>query len=133
MRVLLADTDEVHLEIVQSFLWDRGHEAEIAADGLECISILREFAPDVLVLDRDLLWGGSEGVLATLQREPLLPEIPVILTAEAGFDDSWIGLSPLPVARLAKPYRLGDLLGHIEATRRRDSTSKRISESVEMS
>jgi DNA-binding NtrC family response regulator len=63
---LLADPDEVLLEIVQSFLFDRGHEAEVASNGLECMSWLRQFVPDVLVLDQDLLWGGSDGVLARM-------------------------------------------------------------------
>ena len=52
MRILIADNDEPRLGIVQSYLWDHGHEAEIAVDGLECIAILREFVPDVLVLDQ---------------------------------------------------------------------------------
>lgn len=118
MRVLLADTDEVHLEIVQSFLWDRGHEAEIATDALECLSILREFLPDVLVLDRDLLWGGSEGVLAALQDDPLLPETPVILTTDGDLEEPLVGLARLPLACLVKPYRLGDLLWRINTAHR---------------
>jgi DNA-binding response OmpR family regulator len=123
MRVLLADADEVHLEIVQSFLWDRGHEAEIATDALECLSILREFLPDVLVLDRDLLWGGSEGVLAAMHNDPLLPEISVVLTTDGELEEPLIGLARLPLACLAKPYRLGDLLWRINTAQARPSIS----------
>lgn len=128
MRVLVADTDEVVLEIIQSFLWDRGHEAEVACDGLECISILREFAPDVLVLDQDLLWGGSNGVLAQMNDDPLLPLIPVILTAQGQIDDELIALTCLPVACLQKPYRLGELLIFINSVERLDRAQSRMLE-----
>jgi DNA-binding response OmpR family regulator len=123
MRVLLADTDDIFLEIVQSFLWDRGHEAEIATDGLECISILREFVPDALVIDRDLVWGGPDGVLDLMAEDRLLSNIPVILTADGRIDDELLARSGLPIACLTKPYRLGELLAHLnEAGRFRPFT-----------
>ena len=118
MRVVLADSDHELLELVQSFLWDCGHEAEIASDGLECISILREFVPDLLVLDGDLLWGGSDGVLALMDEDLLLSEIPVVLTAEGDMADELVALSRWPVACLTKPYRLGELLAHVNGARR---------------
>ncbi len=113
MRVVLADTDAVFLEIVQCFLWDRGHEAEMATDGLECISILREFVPDVLVIDRDLVWGGTDGVLDIITDDLLLSNIAVILTADGNLDDDLLSRASLPVGCLTKPYRLGELLGHL--------------------
>src|SRR5438128_10427648 len=79
MRILIADRDEAALEILQSFLWEHGYETEIAGDGLECVAILREFLPDVLVMDRDLLWGGSDGVIASMRKDPRLANMPVIL------------------------------------------------------
>ncbi len=117
MRVLVADGDESFLEIVQCFLWDWGHEAETAADGLECMAILREFFPDVLVLDQELLWGGSDGVLSKMAEDALLPDMAVILTGNEEIAESLVGLSSLPVACLAKPYRLNELLTHIQSAK----------------
>lgn len=118
MRVLLADRDQFFLEIVQSFLWDRGHEAEIACDGIECWALLREFAPDIVVLGDGLLWGGCEGVLAKMRDDPLLSKLPVILTGDRQVREELVALSTLPAACLVKPYRLGELLSHIDAASR---------------
>jgi DNA-binding response OmpR family regulator len=109
MRVLLADPDDVFLEVAQSLLWDRGHEA------VECMSILREFLSDVLVLDRDLRWGGSEGVLALVKEDQLLARISVILTADRNTADRLVALSSPPAAYLVKPYRLSELLARINS------------------
>jgi CheY-like chemotaxis protein len=114
MRILIADGDEPFLDILQAYLWSRGHETETATDGLKCHARLREFRPDVLVLDRELLWGGSDGVLAVMRDDPLKRAIPVILVADSAdnLDDS---PHQSVVAWLRKPYRLSDLLGQIES------------------
>jgi CheY-like chemotaxis protein len=117
VRVLLADADEPFLEIMQSYLWDCGHEAEIAADGLECITILREFVPDVLVLDGELLWGGCDGVVEHMRDNHLLCRIPIILIADTVrefYRPAYAQVS----ARLRKPFRLSDLLDQLVSASR---------------
>jgi len=105
MRVLIADGDEGFLEILQCYLWDRGHEAETAGDGLECLTILEEFKPEIVLLERELLWtssllqpfgsrngvredlerypfwSGSQGVLTHMQSTPAFSETSVIMMA----------------------------------------------------
>jgi CheY-like chemotaxis protein len=109
MRVLIADMDEPFCEIQQSYLWNHGHEAEIATDRLECIAILYDFFPDVLLLDQGLLWGGSKGILALMYDDPRLRQIPVILVADSREEFDAAANSSV-VAWLRKPFRLSDLL-----------------------
>lgn len=109
MRILIAEMDETTLEIFQSFLWDCGHEVEIATDALECMAIAREFVPDVLVLDQGLLWGGSDGVMAEMSHSPILQGIPVIVIAAQRETNDDL-LNPQIAAWLRKPFRLVDLL-----------------------
>jgi DNA-binding response OmpR family regulator len=126
MRVLIADDDKGFLEILQFYLWNRGHEVQIATDGLACISALREFAPDVLVVARELLWGGGDGVVAEMRDDHLLCNIPVILIADSPEEfhpmaDSFV------VAWLQKPFRLSKLLVQLTAaTRRAPSFSEQL-------
>jgi DNA-binding response OmpR family regulator len=122
MRILIADNDEPRLGIMQSYLWDHGHEAEIAADGLECIAILQEFVPDALVLDQELLWGGCDGVMAQVGDDPLLCQIPVILVVDER-EKFYSSAHPRVVAWLKKPFRLSDLLGHITSLSRMASSA----------
>lgn len=117
MRVLLADADEF-AELVQGFLWDCGHEAEVVRDGVECIEVLKEFVPDVVVLDGDLRWGGSEGVVAWLNEHPSLAGTPVIVTADPADVDAGEIRCKSPIALLPKPYRLGQVLNQINAAAR---------------
>jgi two-component system OmpR family response regulator len=117
MRVLIADADAALLEILRSFLRDRGHEVEIAGDGLECLSTLREFAPDVLVLDRDLLWGGGDGVMARMCEDPSLADVPVIFVAD---DDSSDKPRGLRAGQLRKPLSLCELLACINSCAQQD-------------
>jgi DNA-binding response OmpR family regulator len=113
MRVLIADTSETSLEILQSFLSNNGCETEIASDGLECIALMREFRPHVLVLGAGLLWGGSDGLLELLQEDRQFCDIHLILSAFSPeeFDD-------IPLSRhfawLPKPFRLADLLRQLD-------------------
>ena len=114
MRVLLADEDVPLLETLQSFLWDRGYEAEIATDMAECEIVLREFAPDVLVLRSELAGDGCEGLVAQMRDDPALLEIPTILMTKGHPLDASGIASDVPLAGwLCKPFSLSDLLAGI--------------------
>lgn len=54
---------------------------EVASNGLECIARLRQLAPELLVLDLDLPWGGGDGVLAYLAEEPSLRPKWILIVA----------------------------------------------------
>jgi len=115
MRILIADGDKALLEQTQRYLLQHGHDVKSASDGLECTDILYDFIPDVVVLDCDLLWGGSDGVIALMRHHPNLSQTPIILIAEedprAEFDDT---LNAALVGWLPRPYRLSELLTQIE-------------------
>ena len=114
MRVLIADRDGAALEILQTFLWERGYDVEIAGNGLECMAMLREFEPDVLVLDRDLLWGGCDGVMSQMHEDPVAAETPVILMVNENLIEQFDTKLEAPlVGLLWKPIRLSELLGQL--------------------
>ncbi len=113
MRILIADADRNFLESVQSSLWDRGHDAELATTGLECSAILYRFIPDVLIIERDLLWGGCDGILAKLQDSPELSRIPVIILASHPQEADPSPASPNIIARMQKPCQLREALEQI--------------------
>ncbi|MBI3468422.1 MAG: hypothetical protein HY000_35925 [Planctomycetes bacterium] len=115
MRVLIADSDEFFLELLQSYLWGHGHEAEIALDGLECITVLRDFVPDVVLLERELRWGGSDGVMAWMWDDPTRSEIPVILIADKNSrEDFDLPANQRVVGWLQRPFRFRDLLASVD-------------------
>jgi CheY-like chemotaxis protein len=115
MRVLIADGDEVLLEVAQCYLARHGHEVKTATNGLESVAILRRDMSDAVVLEREMLWGGSDGVRALMQQDPAWSEIPLILTSDDEVTEESCFASPPLVAQLQKPYRLEELLGHLQA------------------
>jgi DNA-binding response OmpR family regulator len=115
MRILIAGGDLPFIEMLQSYFWDREHEAEIAADGLECSAVLRYFVPDVVVLEHDLLWGGGDGVMALMRSDEELADVPVILIGdESRHHWKYVAAGPPVIGWLQRPFSLGDLMRQID-------------------
>lgn len=66
-RILIADADREMLDVMARFFDRRGYEVVTASDGLECLSKVREWMPDVLVLEREIPWGGGVGVAEVIR------------------------------------------------------------------
>jgi len=115
MRILLADGNDVLLDLLESFLRDRGHTVTQARNGLECAVELRRFVPDVVLLERNLLWGGSDGIIALMQDRlgPATPPVILMTDRDEGAydDDSSISLG---MESLMKPFRLSALMRAID-------------------
>jgi carbon storage regulator len=81
IRVLIADSDEYLLTSYREYFRQLGATVVTATTGLECMERIRDSAPDLLILEPVLLWGGGEGVLALMQEHPeLRPAFVIILT-----------------------------------------------------
>ena len=83
-RILIADPDASLTDAYRARLTDHGLVALVAADGVQCVRLLRQTRVDVLFLSASLPWGGCDGVLAVLQEEPgLRPSSVVVLISAA--------------------------------------------------
>jgi CheY-like chemotaxis protein len=112
--VLITDANAELCRIYRYFLTKHGYEVETSADGLECLSKLRQAKPAVLVLDVELRWGGSDGVLAWLREESPTLGVPVILTGTRYSPQLLSELGGPPVVHcLRKPFALAALLESI--------------------
>ena len=81
VRALIASSAEPLLKSYRAFLSHHGFAVATADDALDCIANLRDFEPQILVLDDELKWGRTSGVLAFLNEDPSLPSVPVIVLA----------------------------------------------------
>lgn len=79
IRVLIADSDWKLLGRYEFFLEETGLEVATASTALQCVELLRDLEPDVLVLEAELPWGQGDGVLDLMQTEPDVPVRPVIV------------------------------------------------------
>jgi CheY-like chemotaxis protein len=110
--VLVTDSDPELADLFRLFLVEMGYVVETASKALECLERLRRNPPDVLVLDRELLWGGGDGVLARLREEGPVPVPAVVLTTGDDADPPEPLGAPV-VACLRKPFTLAKLLKNI--------------------
>jgi DNA-binding response OmpR family regulator len=116
VRVLIADPDAYALDNHREYLERQGFDVGTATTGLECLEMLRECAPNVLVLEPSILWGGGDGVLAVMHEEADIPLVPVIvftygrdrgmLYRLAPFKIDDYQVKPISAQQLAKRIRL---------------------------
>jgi len=79
VRVLITDPDPTLAGMYRQALERYGFAVATACNGLECLARLRDFQPEVLVMDSEIRWGQAEGVLAVIRSEPEFRSILVIL------------------------------------------------------
>ena len=114
-RLLATDPDPVLLELYMMYFGNFDVEVAAAGDAVECVNLLDEFAPDVLVLSRELRWGGADGVIAILAEQRDVRPMPVILTCGAlDWPKADNCLVPPVVNLLQKPFHLYELRMAVE-------------------
>ena len=77
-RVLIIDDQPYMGELIGEDLVEDGHEVRCVGDSTEVMGVLRQFRPDIVLLD--LFLGGFEGwsLLSKIKQEaPLLPVLIV--------------------------------------------------------
>jgi chemosensory pili system protein ChpA (sensor histidine kinase/response regulator) len=114
--VMLTDPDDALLTVHTQLLKQHFYDVKTAKDGLECVSRLRESRPDVLVLHRELRWGGGEGVLTWMRDHSDMLTIPVVLVTSETPASVFPQLTVAPVVRcLHSPYAFTVLLDAVRA------------------
>src|SRR5262249_3160286 len=67
--LLVAEPDEMLTDLYTRYFAVHGYTVESVSGGVECVVRLRQSAPDVLLLNMELPWGGGDGVLAQIREE----------------------------------------------------------------
>ncbi|MGE3806452.1 MAG: hypothetical protein AB7K24_17425 [Gemmataceae bacterium] len=105
--ILIAESDGEMLTLLERYLHLRGYRVDAAVGGAECLAKLADLHPDVLILDEDLSWGGSNGVLTRMQEDddvPLTPTLVLYHPLEPP-DPAYRAV----VGKLEKPFHLCEL------------------------
>lgn len=105
--VLIADDNDLNLEIIQRFLITKGYRVAAARDGQAALALAALVKPAVVLMD--VLMPGMDGLEATrrMRQDPQLMHLPVIaLTALAMEGDRERCMAAGATAYLAKPVSL---------------------------
>ncbi len=110
-RVLIVDDEPNALSALASLLGEEGFVVETAPDGLQALPKVREFVPDILIVDVEM--PGLKGPdLARKIREDLT-ELPVILMTGHGGHAIASDQMELRASYIAKPIEINDLISAI--------------------
>lgn len=120
-RVLVAEDDEKHAELVRRYLLRDGHEVAVVHDGHSALDQARRWRPDLLILD--VMMPGPDGlqVCRTLRAESGLPVL--MLTARSDEEDLLLGLDLGADDYLTKPYSPRELMARVRALLRRSAAT----------
>jgi two-component system response regulator MtrA len=116
-RIAVID-DERHIrELLSLALGHRGYEVRCAADGAAGLTLVREWLPDLIVLDVMMPKASGIELLPALRR---VTDAPVVmLSARGEVEDKIEGLAHGADDYLSKPFEISELIAHVEAKLRR--------------
>ena len=85
LRILAIEDDRDTREMYGRMLRDEGHEAVLAADGVEGLQRL-DPRPDLVILDLALPDMDGYDILRTMKADPTLCDIPVVVVSASRFE-----------------------------------------------
>jgi two-component system, cell cycle response regulator len=115
-RILVVDDNQDNIEIIATRLRYRGYEILEAADGFRALAIVRESAPDLILLDVMLPDIDGYEIARRIKGDPALPFIPIILvTARDSTEDKVLGLDAGADDYLTKPINFPELEARVRS------------------
>ncbi len=115
-KIAVIDDDVQFLDLMQTILEEAGYEVRVTANSMEAPRLLKEWKPDLVLLD---IWmPGRQGweVLEIMKLDPALRGIPIIFTTAAAEEVK--ATAPLvqrwKVESIFKPFEIPDLLAKVE-------------------
>lgn len=119
--LLLVDDDLAFTQLLTNYLVQEGFTTYSAGNGVEALEYLKQYKPDLMILDYSMpIMNGME-TLAALRQFSLVPVL--MLTARHDDIDRIKGLELGADDYLGKPFNSRELVARIKAILRRTETS----------
>ncbi|MBP7174716.1 MAG: response regulator [Thermoclostridium sp.] len=113
-KIMIADTDEVNLDVLKTFLENLQYRVFAVKDGEEAIETCERENPDLIISEVMLPKFDGFVVREKLLAQSLTKNVPFIVVSHLKNDDSVQRASALKIEHyFKKPYMLSELLGVI--------------------
>lgn len=83
-KIMLVEDDAILVEMYQAKFELEGHEIVVATNGEECLDMLEDYLPDLILLDILMPKLNGFHVLKEIKKQPDWRNIPVILLTNLG-------------------------------------------------
>lgn len=117
-KVCIIDDDE-NLREIYSLAFNReGFDVILAKDGEEGLQMVREKKPEVILLDLQMPVKNGMDVLETLEKDPVLSKIPVVILSNIDSEEAFKEVGKFEtrfylVKALATPKKAIDIVREI--------------------
>ncbi|MGN6498912.1 MAG: response regulator [Tsuneonella sp.] len=113
-KVLVVEDNDLNRKLFCDVLRASGYEVEPVADGELVLGAARAFSPDLVIMDIQLPNVSGVDLIAAMQREALLHDIPVLaVTAYAGKGDEDRIRDAGATGYLSKPVSIGPFMAAV--------------------
>ncbi len=121
-HILIADDERAIADIIRFNLVKEGYQVSIAGDGVQCLQMIEEKEPDLLLLDVMMPKKDGFEVLTELRQKYNFPVI--MITAKEQEGDILRGFELGADDYVVKPFSVRQLLARIKASLRRSDAQK---------
>jgi response regulator RpfG family c-di-GMP phosphodiesterase len=108
VRLLIAGANTDTVMGLAGHLTDQGHRSVFARNGSECRTALRLSIPELIILEFDIFWAGSDAVIEAMKNDPSANQVPVVLFAQNNKRLACLTY-PKIIANLTSPVQLPEL------------------------
>ncbi len=110
-NLLIINESSILRDFLSKQLTEYGFEVQMAINGLDGWSKIRNTPPDLIITDSELTRKSVMDILEDIQADPNLPEIPVIMTVVQLEKTEIVRFAKMGVKKLlSKPVRIDSLL-----------------------
>jgi two-component system KDP operon response regulator KdpE len=121
-RVVIIDDEPNLIKLVGQNLRARGYDVTDAANGLEGVERVREYKPDLVILDINM--PGMDGFETASYIRQFSDAAIIMLTASGAEGDKIRALDIGADDYLTKPFGIGELMARVRAVMRRVSQAQ---------
>lgn len=119
-RLLIVEDDPNQAKFIRFAVESRNYEVFVAENGVEGLEKVREFFPDLVILDIMMPMMDGLEVCRRIRSDPEIEDTPIIIVSVLAEVHSRVeGLQKGADDYLPKPYEIKELLARIEALLRR--------------
>lgn len=119
-RILLVEDDSALVELIDFHLGKAGYETKQTASGDEALLLVRESAPDLILLDWMIEGTSGIEVCRQIRRMKQTKQIPIIMMTARGEETDRIrGLDTGADDYITKPFSPKEMLARVGAVLRR--------------
>ena len=118
-RIIVADSDPAVQQTISWVLREHGYDVRGVISCAAAVEAARDFVPDLLLLDAQLLDDGGSDTLSAMKGESRWHDLPVLVTSTRAPEEiveQALASGATDVVR--KPLRSGELLARIGANLR---------------